>query len=190
MYAVAYPMSAFGKPPHWRRWSMGGGASRPVSCCMAVVTMCLGGDVAPCWTAYPLLDHRPRDLRPLVERYLIMIKERVFIGHFRRPSLSHVTCSSDKEPRPSARPPEGVISSGRASQHPFNWGPPPEWLPAQAHRQTAHFLSPTGVPPRRPYRLSRRKLRRRFARFDSLSRGITVSAGASDEVGRVRPHLS
>jgi hypothetical protein len=33
------------------------------------------------------------------------------------------------------------------------------------------------------------QLTARFARFDSLSRGITVAAGASDEVCRARPHL-
>ena len=97
---------------------------RPVSCCGCRDDAPGRRDVAPCRTALPLLDHRPRDLRPLVERHLIMIKERVFIGRFRRPRLSHLTCSSDKKPRPSARPPEGslggVISSGRASQHPFN----------------------------------------------------------------------
>ena len=180
----------------WKTTALAAEPDRPVSCCMAALTMRLGGRTSlHAGRLVPLLDHRPRDLRPLVERHLIMIKERVFIGRFRRPRLGHVTCGSDmqnldRRPEPPEGSLGGVISSGRASQHPFNGrlhrnGYPAKLIdkPRISYRRLAWLQ-------RRPHRSSRCKLPPRFARFDSLPRGINVSAGASEEIGRARPHLS
>jgi hypothetical protein len=89
-YAVRLPNVGFGKQP-----ALVAEPDRPVSCCMAVLTDAPGRRT-PLHVGlfHPLLDCRPRDLRPLVERHLIMIKELVFIGRSRRPSSSHVACSS------------------------------------------------------------------------------------------------
>jgi hypothetical protein len=191
----AYPMSAL------ENHRTGGGGQwaaeqdRPVSCCMAVVTMRLGGG------RRSMPDGLSRYLiivleisGPWLKGHLIMIKERVFIGRFRRPSLSHVTCSSDRDldcrPRPLEGSPGGVISSGRASQHPVSLAPPSEWLPAQAHRQAPHFLSPTGEAPASAIPIKLSQVAAPIALRLSLDGFSPVSAGASDEVGRARPHVS
>jgi hypothetical protein len=71
----------------------------------------------------------------------------------------------------------GMISSGRANQHPFNWAPHPNGYPPKLIDRTPHFLSPTGVLQPRPYRLSRRKLPPRL-HDSTLSRGVSPSLRA------------
>jgi hypothetical protein len=93
----------------------------------------------------PLRDYRPRDLMPLVEQHLIMIKELVFIGRSRRPSSSHVACSSggtstvSPTARGDTRARSQVVQPAStpckpASQHPLEWRLHLKDYP-QAHRQ-------------------------------------------------------